>query len=291
MKIAGRPVPRRFKRVVHTASQVTGRMTQSSRMLPDFLIVGAQRSGTTSMYKTLSQHPAVLKAVLRKGVHYFDIGYGHGPAWYRSQFPLQLTATQTQRSTGVRPMTGESSPYYMFHPLAAGRIARDLPSVRLIVLLRDPVERAYSAHTHEVARGYDTETSFERALELEEERTRGEADRIIADPTYQSHGLQHQAYVARGRYIEQLERLEHQVGRDRIHVVDSQVFFEKPEPAYRDVLSYLGLPELAMPVFEQHNARPRSPMAESVRSQLDEYFRPYDEQLAEWLGWTPSWRR
>ncbi len=291
MKIAGRPIPPGVKRVVHAASQTTGRMTQRSRMLPDFLIVGAQRGGTTSMYKTLSQHPAVLKAVLRKGVHYFDIGYQHGPAWYRSHFPLQVTAARTQRSVGVRPVTGESSPYYMFHPLAAGRIAHDLPGVRLIVLLRDPVERAYSAHTHEVARGYDTEKSFERALELEDERTRGEAERLIADPTYRSLSHQHQSYVVRGRYIEQLERLERHVGRDRIHVVDSQDFFEKPEPAYLDVLSFLGLPDIGTPVFERHNARPRSPMSEALRQKLDESFLPYDERLAEWLGWTPSWRR
>ena len=291
MKIAGRPIPRRVKRVALTTSELTGQLTQHARMLPDFLIVGAQRSGTTSMYKTLSQHPAVLKAVLRKGVHYFDVGYTNGPGWYRAQFPLQYTATRRQRALGVRPLTGESSPYYMFHPLAAERIARDLPSVRLIVLLRDPVERAYSAHTHEVARGYDPEKSFEHALELEEERTRGEAERIIADPTYNSHSLQHQSYVARGRYVEQIERLERAVGRDRIHVVDSQDFFEKPEPAYREVLSYLGLPELGSPDFEQHNARPRSPMSDSLRTKLDEYFLPYDERLAGWLGATPSWRR
>ena len=161
MKIAGRPIPRRVKRVALTTSELTGQLTRNARMRPDFLIVGAQRSGTTSMYKTLSQHPAVLKAVLRKGVHYFDVGYTNGPGWYRAQFPLQYTATRTQRALGVRPLTGESSPYYMFHPLAAERIARDLPAVRLIVLLRDPVERAYSAHTHEVARGYDPEKSFD----------------------------------------------------------------------------------------------------------------------------------
>src|SRR5664279_6106874 len=128
-----------------------GRLTASLRMSPGFLICGAQRCGTTSMYRTLSQHPAVLKAVLHKGVHYFDTGYLNGRGWYQAHFPLQPAARRVQHQTGIEPMTFESSPYYLFHPLAAERIARDLPGVRIIVLLRDPVERAYSAYTHELS--------------------------------------------------------------------------------------------------------------------------------------------
>ncbi len=93
-------------------------------MLPGFLIVGAQRCGTTSMYRALSEHPAVRKAVLHKGVHYFDMNYDHGLAWYRAHFPLRAGAGARG---GAGAVTFESSPYYMFHPLAAQRIAADLP--------------------------------------------------------------------------------------------------------------------------------------------------------------------
>src|SRR5206468_1882749 len=119
------------------------------------------------------QHPAVLAPALQKGIHYFDKHYDRGSWWYRSHFPLRLTAGRREGRVGVVPLTGESSPYYMFHPLAATRIAADLPGVRLVVLVRDPVERAFSAYTHERARGYETET-FERALELEPQRLAGE---------------------------------------------------------------------------------------------------------------------
>lgn len=278
------------KYVAQRASVGVGRLTSGLRMLPTVLIIGGQRCGTTSLYRTLTQHPAVQKAVLHKGVHYFDMDYDKGLSWYRAHFPLQLTAARLQRAVGLPSLVLESSPYYMFHPMAAERVARDLPDARLLVLLRDPVERAYSAHAHELARNYETEP-FERALELEPERLRGEAQRLAADAAYRSHVHRHNAYVTRGQYIEQLERVEAVVGRERLHVLDSQDFFDRPDEVYSDVLRFLGLPARGNPVFEQHNSRPRSPMPDSLRRRLDEHFRPFDERLARWWGRTPSWRR
>lgn len=282
--------PAPVKQAAQTLSMLAGRVTSAARVLPDFLITGGQRCGTTSMYRALSTHPAVLKPVLHKGVHYFDTGYHHGMAWYQGHFPLRRTARRVERETGVAPRVFESAPYYLCHPLAAERIARDLPGVRLIILLRDPVERAYSAHAHELARGFETEASFERALELEEERLVGEAEKIIADPIYHSHSHQHHAYLDRGRYIDYLERLEKLFGRDRLHVVDSHEFFADPEPVYDGVLAFLGLPHTAYPPFKRHNARERSPMSPELRARLSAHFEPYDARLADWLGRVPSWR-
>jgi hypothetical protein len=240
------------------------------------------------MYRTLSQHPAILKAVLHKGVHYFDTGYEHDLAWYRGHFPLLVQAKLAKRAGSGVPLTFESSPYYMFHPLAGDRIGHDLPGVKLLVLVRDPVERAYSAHAHELARGYETEP-FERALELEDQRLAGEAERIVSQPGYLSHSHQHHGYRARGHYAEQLERLDKIFG-NRIHVVDSGLFFTNPEPVYDEVLDFLGLSNHGYPAFERHNARPRSPMPETLRATLSEHFQPHDEQLVRWLGRAPSWR-
>jgi hypothetical protein len=178
----------------------------------------------------------------------------------------------------------------MFHPLAAERIARDLPGVKLLVLVRDPVERAYSAHAHESARGFETEP-FERALQLEAQRLDGETQRIAADPAYVSLSHQHHAYRERGKYSEHLTRLGRLFGKERIHVVDSGDFFVKPKPVYDGVLRFLGLPQRGYPSFDRHNARPRSPMPGALRASLDDYFLPYDQQLEDWLGHKPSWRR
>ena len=288
-KVEPQSAPTAARRAAHSVSVSTGRLTRRARMLPGFLIVGAQRCGTTSMYRTLDQHPAILKAVLHKGVHYFDTGYDHGLGWYQGHFPLRARAALARRATGDVPLTFESSPYYMFHPLAAERISRDLPEVKLLVLVRDPVERAYSAYAHELARGFETEP-FERALELEDQRLAGEAERIVSEPGYLSHSHQHHAYLTRGIYADQLERLDKLFGHDRVHVVDSGRFFTDPEPVYDGVLEFLGLRRHGYPVFERHNARPRSPMPETLRAALDEHFLPSDERLTRWLGQPPSWR-
>jgi Sulfotransferase domain. len=280
------------KRAAHAASWAAGRVTAARRVLPSFLIVGAQRCGTTSLYRSLARHPLVLKAVWRKGVHYFDVAYHKGPGWYRAHFPLAATARRLARRHGRAPLAFESSPYYLFHPLAAERIGRDLPGVKVIVLVRDPVERAWSAHAHELARGFEHEPSFERAVALEEERLAGEEERLRADPFATSHAHRHHAYLARGRYAEQLDRFGALLGRDRMLVIDSGDLFADPEPVLRRVLGFLGLPPLRDTRFERHNARPRtSPMPDRLRRSLRDHFAPWDERLRPWLGADPSWRR
>lgn len=280
--------PRRARRVLRRFADASVELSAPARMLPGFLIVGAQRCGTTSMFKTLAQHPDVARPFLRKGVHYFDKSYPRGQRWYRGHFPL--AATSRLRRRGRLPITGESSPYYLFHPLAGARIAHDLPGVRLVVLLRDPVERAYSGHSHELARGYET-LPFEAAVEAEPERLAGERERMLAEPGYDSPHWQHHAYVTRGQYVEQLEALAGHVGRDRLHVVDSGDFFADPEPVFDRVCDFLGLPRAAGIAYEQHNARSRAPMADALRARLTAHYAPYDERLARWWGTTPSWCR
>ncbi len=268
----------------------SGLATPGLHMTPAFLICGAQRCGTTSMYQALRRHPNVLRPTLSKGVHYFDTNFQHGMNWYRAHFPFTAQAALHQRRTGHGAVTFESSPYYLFHPLAAGRIATALPDVRIVILLRDPVERAYSAHAHEFARGYETEP-FARAVELEDRRLQGEEDRLIADPKYVSHAHQHQAYLRRGYYIDQVQRMVDAVGRDRVNVVDAEDFFSDPAPVWRQVTSFLGLPVHQGPEFRRHNARPRSALDESLRQELQARYAEADDRLAQWWGRTPSWRR
>ena len=276
----------RLQPILRQASVLAGRVTPGLHMTPDILICGAQRCGTTSMYQALRRHPAVLRPTLAKGVHYFDIDYARGMNWYRAHFPLEAQGALAGRRAGHRASTFESSPYYLFHPLVAGRIGRDLPGARVLILLRDPVERAYSAHAHELARGYETEP-FERALELEDERLAGEEEKLVADPNYRSHAHQHQAYVRRGFYVEQVQRMVGAVGEDRVRVIDAEDFFTDPASVWRGVSAFLGLPDAPAPVFAKHNSRPRSPM----RQRLTDDYADSDRRLAEWWGRTPSWRR
>lgn len=272
------------------AGRAVGRLTAGRRLPPDFLVVGAQRAGTTSLYQALRQHPGFLRPWLRKGVHYFDMDYLRPMTWYLAHFPTRRRAAAAAADLGHPVVTGEFSPYYMWHPLAPDRLAADLPAVKLVAMLRDPVERAYSAHAHELARGFETEP-FGEAVRREPRRLAGERERMAADPGYASPAVRHHAYLARGRYVEQLQRLEWLVGRPRLHVIDSGEFFATPEPVFARLCEFLGIPALTDQIqFERHNARPRADLPAGLGAELRDYFAPYDARLSEWWGRTPSWR-
>ena len=149
-----------------------------SRPLPDFLIIGAQRCGTTSLYRYLEKHPQVIGAAPSKGVHYFDVHHERSLRWYRAHFPTR----RRRDRAGDRAVTGEASPYYVFHPHGPDRVRAAVPNVRLILMLRDPVVRAFSQYQQEYARGFEDAETFEQALELEPGRLAGERERMLADP-------------------------------------------------------------------------------------------------------------
>jgi hypothetical protein len=269
-------------------SKRVGAATSERRQLPSFVLVGAQRAGTTSLFRALASHPQIHSANYHKGVNYFDVNYHRDFSWYRGHFPTTSSLQARSRGGSGEPLTFEASGYYMFHPCAAERLARHLPDVRVLMMLRDPVERAFSAWKHEKARGYETE-SFERALELEDERLEGEVERMVADPTYQSFSHRHHAYRRRSQYAEQLVRLRQHLPAEHIHVVDSEAFFERPEETFSDVLGFLELPVVFPERFDRWNGRPSSPMSAETREALRDHFAPHDRALADLLGREPTW--
>lgn len=271
------------RRVARSGYTLLSQATVQARMRPTFLIAGAQRCGTTSLFQMLAQHPEVIPPAITKGVHYFDTAarYAKGENFYRAHFPLALPRRQDS-------VTGEASPYYIFHPLAAERIARDLPGVRLIVLVRDPVERAFSAHKQETWRGFET-LPFAEALAAEPARLAGEEESIISNPSYQSFSHQHHAYVGRGQYAPQLRRMAEAIGKENLLVLDADHFFTDPSEHWPEVLRHIGVRfhPLTNPV--KANARPSSPMPETVRATLRNAFEESDAGLTAFLDRPPSW--
>jgi hypothetical protein len=282
-------VPAPLKTAGRTASVAFGRLTAGARLLPAALMVGGQRCGTTALHRALMTHPLIAPPVLHKGVNYFDTNYYRDPAWYRGHFPLARLAERRTRGYGRPPIALESAGYYMFHPLAPARIAKDLPDARLIVMLRDPVERIHSAHKHETARGFETEP-LERALELEDERLEGEVDRMLLDPRYASYAHRHHAYVRRGHYAEQVQNLFELFGRDQVHVMFSEEFLSDPEPHYKELLDFLDLPVVMPPSFDEWNARPGGSLDPALAERLRAHFAPHDRDLEDLLGRRLPWR-
>lgn len=259
-------------------------------MTPSFVLAGAQRCGTTSLFRALMAHPSILPPVHHKGVNYFDLNYARPWSWYQGHFPLRSVAALRTRRAPDPPMAFEASGYYVYHPHAAARLAQALPHVKILVMLRDPVERAYSAYKHEYARGFETE-SFDRALELEDERVQPDLDRMLVDPTYRGISHRHHSYRRRGQYAEQVQRLMDALGHEQVHVVDSAAFFAQPEEEFLRVTNFLGLSPHTPKAFDRWNARPGSSMPPQAERRLRQAFEPHDEALEQLLQSRVSWRR
>lgn len=285
MTVLSPDLKRSTAKVLRSASVPFARATSSLRMLPDYVIVGAQRAGTTSLYKYLAEHPDVGRVRLGKGVHYFDTNASQPMSWYRSFFPLD--ADRIPLLSGPKHV-GEGAPYYMFHPECPGRIDRALPGVKVIAILRDPIERAHSQWAHETARGFET-LPFEEALHAEEERLAGQ-ETLLADPAATSFSHQHHSYVARGQYAGQVQRLWDVFGEDRVLVLSSTKLFTEPAATFARTLSFLGLSPFEAN-YEVHNARAYSKIEPETERWLAERFAESNERLVTMLGADFDFRR
>jgi Sulfotransferase domain len=264
-------------------------MTGALRILPDYIIIGAQKCGTSSLYRYLNDHPAIAPAA-GKEVHYFDWHYSRGPRWYRAHFPT-IVAREMFRARAGRPLvTGEASPYYLFHPHAPGRIKALLPNVKLIALLRNPVERALSAYHHQVRAGSEP-LPFDEAMDQEPARLAPEVDRLTQDPAYKSMAHRRFSYLARGRYADQLEAWFRVFPREQLLVVRSEDFFEEPAATVAQVLEFLGLPRGNLKGFRRFNAGYYGSVEPAIQARLIEYFAPHNERLYALLGCDLGWPR
>jgi hypothetical protein len=277
------------KGVVHAS----GRATASARVLPDFLIIGCKKGGTTSLMNWLVEHPDVARMYpsfqRRKSPHYFDINYARGRDWYRAHFPTRLSMTRRERRAGRRPLVGEASPYYMFHPAAPERVRETLPGVRLIALLREPVSRAYSNYWDRVATGHEDLPTFEAAIDAEAERLRGVTPALLRDPGYYSYDHDHHSYLARGRYVEHLEPWLRGYGDERLLVLAAEDLFRKPQQTFETVQEFLGLPVRQLTLRPRNERRGYPPISPKTKARLKDYYQPYNDRLFDALGRKFDW--
>lgn len=257
-------------------------LTAPLRSLPSALIIGAQKGGTTSIFNYLVRHPGVLPP-LGKEIHYFDLNYARGPRWYRGRFPY------THRLRGGS-LTLDATPYYLAHPLVPERAARLLPEVKLIAVLRNPIDRALSHYQHEV-RGGREPLSFAEAIDKEAERLAGEEEHLRREPDYYSFNHHRYSYTLRGLYLQQLRRWVQHFPRSQLLVLQSEWLFSDPPAATEAVQRFLGLRphklEQYKPYYEGSYERG---MPDDLRARLASYFEPHNRELFRWLGEEFDWR-
>lgn len=224
--------------------------TSPLRLLPDMLVIGGQRCGTSSLYKYLGRHPNVAPS-LRKEIEYFSVDYTHGERWYRAHFPLRARRGLAG-ATGRPLLTFEATPDYLFDPRAPGRVNSLIPDAKLIVMLREPAERAISHYHHNRRLGHEP-LDLEDALRAEDDRVAGGLERAIADPTDRAVELRRFSYVGRGRYAEQLERWFAHFPAEQILAIRSEDLFGAPAATFDRILTFLGLPIWYPPEFRNYS--------------------------------------
>lgn len=273
----------REKKTVLPASRTA---TAGLRMLPSFVLVSVERGGSTSLYRYITAHPCVGEA-FRKEVHYFDMNAERGLDWYRAHFPTRAWAAWTRLRHGAA-MTGEASPYYLYHPHVPARLARVLPDARLIALVRNPVERAYS-HYHLNVRQGKEELSFEEAIDREDERLKGEWDRLVADEHAWSDRHYQFAYLGRGHYAERIAAWREHFPAEQLLVLRSEDLYADPEATVGRAFEHIGLPAWRASGYKVYNQKPYPGLDPATRRRLVEHFEPHNQRLEDLLGRELGW--
>jgi sulfotransferase family protein len=279
----------RGRGVLARSQREARRLSARARLRPNYLVIGAQKAGTSSLHLYLSHHPAVQTARVKE-VEYFTRHYARGERWYLSQFPFVPRSWAASARTGVTPVVGEATAACLFDPRSPGRVYDFDPSMKLIVLLRDPVDRAYSHFQMERRWGRETGT-FEEALAREEAELPAVLERIRERPLSGPPGGFACSYVARGRYAEQLERWLHHFDREQLLILMSVELSCDPAGTMEVVTEFLGIPPVSVARYGRRGVQRYDPMSPETRERLEEAFAPHDRRLSKLLGRDLPWTR
>lgn len=254
--------------------------TAQWRKLPDFIIIGAQKSGSSSLYWWLYQHPQISMS-FDKETKFFDRHYSKGIAWYRHQFPLTSTKNK---------LAGDNTPYYVFHPLVPERVHKACPDTRFIAILRNPIDRAYSQYQMERRKGRELNATFEGAIKGELERIKLARIEVNNNPLENNHIHENTSYLSRGLYIDQIEDWLKWFDLKQLLVLESESLFKEPETGLKSVYDFLGVSNVIANDLTPYNVVSYASMDPELREELSGFFAPYNKRLERLLGMKFNWK-
>ena len=255
-------------------------LTSSIRVLPDFFIIGVVRSGTTSMYHYLDEHPSIVKSAYDE-LGFFDDNFRLGWAWYKTLFPTTITKRIVKRKTG-NFLTFDDTPFYVYNEDVAKKIKNYFPKTKLIIILRNPIDRAYSNYHLGVRMG-DEKRTFDQAVDDEMQEI-AEYNEIKLDD-YIS-----QSYLGRGIYVKQLEIWLKYFPASVIKILESERFSNDTEKTMNEVFEFLDLPNHNIRNLKKKNVAEYPPMRTETRQKLCNFFSEYNEKLYDMLKVRYDWR-
>ncbi len=254
------------------------------RVLPKCFVIGVVRSGTTSLYHYLGQHPCIGSSAYDE-IGYFDDNYHLGVNWYKSLFPTKFTKNKIIKKHGSF-LTYDVTPFYIYNPLVARRISASFPRAKIISNLRNPIDRAYSNYIQMYQDGDATKT-FEEMIqmsmdEIEKNKAKLNDEVYIADIFYQN-------ILARGFYADQLKIWFEKFQKKQILIIPSEDLALKPDQVLAKVFEFLDLPYFKIKDFTRQNKREYHPMKDETRKLLVEFYKPYNKKLFDMLGRKFDW--
>lgn len=263
------------------------RVTGFIRVLPDFLIIGVSKGGTTSLYNYLIKNPCIAPA-LGKEISFFDDNFSKGVLWYKTNFPTLITKYQIKKNHQYF-LTGEAADY-LYHPLAPKRINELIPEVKMIALLRNPIDRAFSHYWQSVRKGREME-SFQEVIERQlSDESAFQKDSYLFETLNDLKINPLNAYLSAGIYVDRIKRFYDIFNKEQILIIKSEDLFVNPETTVNVVTNFLNIPKWNLTNYPKYNYYEDQPQLDSeIRQRLSEYYKPHNERLYSLLGISFDW--
>ena len=253
-------------------------ITASSRVLPDFIISGTVRSGTTSLYYNICEHPSVLPASYDE-IGFFDSNYHLGINWYRSMFPTEKEMKQVKKETNFA-ITGEDTPFYFWKKEAAERIFQDIPNSKIIIIFRNPVDRAYSNYNLGIRKKTES-LSFEDAIDEEMNFLKTHSFRDAVD--------RRRSYLSKGLYENQIKIWLDNFPREQIHILCTEDMKKNPRESLLKIFQFLGIPNYTLKNPQKQKLAEYKKMDDKTREKLLTFYEPYNQKFFETIQEKFDW--
>lgn len=263
------------------------RISGAARAMPHFIVIGAQKSGTSSIFSYLKQHPQIVRPIFKEP-YFFDRHYDRGLTWYGCNFPSCGTIDRLNDRHGRKHLTFEATATYIFDADVPLRISRDIAARKFILLLRNPVERAISAYRHAKRMGRETRGLAQaldadlRYFEAENKWKKGLGPEPAGEPPRPT-------YVRRGIYHEAVSRWQHVFSPPEILVIQSETMFADPQTTMKRVFEFLELPQSDQIDFEPQNVGGDGTSDMEARAVLQDFYRPHNAELSRIIGAPMTW--
>ena len=259
-------------------------LSSSFRVLPECFVIGVVRSGTTSLYHYLGQHPCIVSSAYDE-LGYFDDNYHLGINWYKSLFPTKFTKNKIIKKHG-KFLTYDVTPFYIYNPLVAKRIFESFPKAKIISNLRNPIDRAYSNYNDALEMG-DIKIPFEEVVqiamdEIDKNKSKINNEAYIVNTFYEN-------ILARGFYADQLKIWFKKFQKNQLLMIPSEDLAQKTDQILTKIFEFLDLPYFKIKDLTKQNKREYPPMKAETRKLLIEFYRPYNEKLYNLINQHFDW--